>query len=199
MIPISQLFAFEFSVPIWTALAAPFFLHERLTGARIAAAIVGFLGILLIARPDQASFTPGVIAAMLCAFAFTGTNIATKILTRTEATISVMFWLTLMQLCFGIIMAGYDLDIHVPELHEAPWVLLVGLCGLSAHFCLTSALGFAPATVVAPMDFARLPLAAIIGVMFYDEPLLASVLIGAVVIFGANFINILVETRKSRM
>lgn len=195
-IPFSQVFALEFSVPIWVALAAPFFLNERLTKSRIGAAVLGFIGILLVARPDAASLSPGLIAALLCAVGFTITAIVTKKLTRTEATISIMFWLTTMQLCFGIVAAGHDLDIALPTTADLPWLIAVGLCGLTAHYSFASALSHAPATIVAPLDFARLPLIAVIGMMFYNEPLAPLVLVGAAIVFGANFLNIWVETRK---
>ncbi|MFV0475252.1 MAG: DMT family transporter [Pikeienuella sp.] len=195
LIPFSQLFAFEFSVPLWVALAAPFFLNERLTRTRITAAAIGFVGILLVARPDVSGFSAGMIAALLSAVGFSISSISTKILTRTESTISIMFWLTVMQLCFGLICAGYDLDIALPTQAELPWVAAVGLGGLAAHFCITSALGFAPATVVFPLDFARLPIVAVIGMLFYDEPLAPLVFLGAAIIFAANFLNIRAETR----
>lgn len=196
VIPFSQLFAFEFSVPLWVALLAPFFLAERLTRARIAAAGFGFLGILLVARPDTGGVSLGVAAALLAAIGFTGVSIATKLLTRTETTLSIMFWLTLMQLVLGLLCAGWDLDIAWPEARDWPWVVIVGLTGLAAHFCVTAALASAPATVVTPLDFARLPIIAVIGMLFYDEPLAPLVFVGAAIIFLANFWNVLAETRR---
>ncbi|MEX2519821.1 MAG: DMT family transporter [Paracoccaceae bacterium] len=193
LIPFSQLFAFEFSVPLWVALTAPFFLGEKLTRTRIAAAVIGFVGILLVARPDASSLSPGVAAAALAALGFTAASITTKLLTRTEATISIMFWLTLMQLAFGIVAAGWDLDFALPTLSDLPWVFAVGFCGLTAHFCITTALSHAPATVVTPFDFARLPIIAVVGMLFYDEPLMATVFLGAAIIFAANFLNIRAE------
>ncbi|MEO1612045.1 MAG: DMT family transporter [Pseudomonadota bacterium] len=198
LIPFSQLFAFEFSVPIWVALLAPFFLQEKLTRTRVAAATLGFVGILLVARPDTATLNAGLVAALLAAFGFTGAAICTKLLTRTETTITIMFWLTAMQLVFGIAASGYDLDFKMPEGMDWFWVTAVGVCGLTAHYCLTTALSHAPATVVFPLDFARLPIIAVIGMLFYDEPLIALVFVGAGVIFFANYLNIRAETRASR-
>jgi drug/metabolite transporter (DMT)-like permease len=65
-----------------------------------------------------------------------------------------------------------------------------------AHVCLTTALSIAPATVAAPVDFLRLPLIAVIGLLLYGEAIDAFVLLGAAVIFGANYLNLWVETRK---
>jgi drug/metabolite transporter (DMT)-like permease len=74
----------------------------------------------------------------------------------------------------------------------------VGLGGLLAHFCITTALQLAPATVVTPVDFTRLPLIAIIGMVFYNEALDKWVILGALIIFGSNYINIWAETRKKQ-
>ena len=196
LIPFSQLFAFEFSFPLWVALFAPIFLSERLTGTRIAAAIIGFIGILIVARPDQMELGPGVIAAFFCAIGFAGASIGTKLLTRTETTVSILFWLTALQLIFGLIITLYDGEIKLPDTVNGPWVFLVALCGLSAHFCITTAMTFAPATVVAPLDFARLPFIAVIGMVFYDEPLIALTFVGALIIFGANYLNIRAEHKR---
>ena len=75
---------------------------------------------------------------------------------------------------------------------------MIAVCGLVAHFCLTKALSLAPATVVMPVDFARLPVIAIVGMVIYSEPLDLFVFIGALLIFGANYANIWYETRTAR-
>ncbi|MGB0854589.1 MAG: DMT family transporter [Pikeienuella sp.] len=196
LIPFSQLFAFEFSVPLWILVMAPFFLGEKLTTVRVASALIGFVGILLVARPDTATISPGLIAAFLCAIGFAGASIGTKLLTRTETTMSIMFWLTTIQLGFGIIAAGYDFDMTLPNAETVPWVFAVGMCGLTAHYCITTAMTLAPATVVMPLDFARLPVISVIGMLFYDEPLLWMVFIGALIIFCANYLNLRAEARK---
>jgi drug/metabolite transporter (DMT)-like permease len=198
LIPLAQLFAFEFSVPIWVALAAPLFLSERLTRMRLAAALLGFLGILLVARPGAAPLTPGLVAAMLCAIGFAGSAIATKLLTRTETITCILFWLTVMQSVLGLLFAGVDGDIALPSAAALPWVVLVACAGLFAHFCLTTALRLAPAVVVMPLDFSRLPIVAVLGMLLYAEPLDPMVFLGAAVIFGANYLNIVTESRGAR-
>ncbi|PWE33211.1 EamA family transporter [Maritimibacter sp. 55A14] len=197
-IPLAQVFALEFSQPIWVALAAPFFLAERLTRVRILAAGLGFLGILLVARPGAVPLEFGTVAAMLAAFAFAATAICTKKLTSGATTTCILFWLTAVQLVLGLACAGIDGDIALPSLQMLPWVVIIAVAGLFAHFCLTTALGFAPAVVVMPLDFLRLPLVAILGMALYAEPLAPLVFLGAAVIFGANYLNILTETRLIR-
>jgi drug/metabolite transporter (DMT)-like permease len=60
---------------------------------------------------------------------------------------------------------------------------------------MTRALSLAPAALVMPVDFARLPIIALVGVLLYAEPLDWPVLLGAAIIFAGNYINIRAETR----
>ena len=157
---------------------------------------IGFLGILLVARPGFEPVSIGILAAAGCAIMFAFTSITTKLLTRTENIIDILFWLTLMQLIFGLICSIYDGNIKLPTDKTIPYLILIGCCGLLAHFSLTKALSYAPATVVTPMDFARLPIIAVIGMLFYNEPLSIFVVIGAMIIFAANYVNIKNETKN---
>ncbi|MFY0691103.1 MAG: DMT family transporter [Paracoccaceae bacterium] len=196
LIPLAQVFALEFTSPIWVALLAPLFLNEKLTRLRIFVALMGFVGILIVARPDFANPQVGVILAALSAIGFAGSAIFTKRLTRITTITCILFWLTVMQAIFGVICAGWDGDIAWPSAAIWPFVAIVAIAGLCAHFCLTTALTLAPAVVVIPFDFARLPVIALIGMLFYGEPLDLWVLLGAAIIFGANYLNIANETRR---
>ena len=195
VIPLTQLFALEFTSPLWVLLLSPMILGERLTRMRVLAAVMGFVGILIITRPWEYGISFGITTAALSAVAFAWTTLMTKKLTRTESVTCVLFYLTVMQAVFGVICAGYDGDIAIPSLTALPYVMVIALCGLLAHFCITSALSVAPATVVIPVDFARLPVIAVIGMLAYGEALDILVLAGAVLIFVGNYSNILHETR----
>jgi drug/metabolite transporter (DMT)-like permease len=96
-----------------------------------------------------------------------------------------------------VICAGYDGDIAMPSLDTLPWLVLIGFAGLLAHFCLTTALSLAPATVVLPVDFIRLPVIAMVGMLVYAEAIDMWVFIGAAIIFTGNYMNIWSETRKA--
>ena len=196
LIPFAQLFAFEFSVPLWVMLAAPFLLGERLTNIRIISILVGFIGILIVTRPWLAGLAPGIIPAALCAIGFACSVIFTKQLTQKVSITCILFWLTSMQLLMAIICAGYDGDISLPSSSNFVWIIIIGIGGLLAHFCITKALQLAPATVVTPIDFCRLPVIAAIGYVFYNEALDIFIIGGAIIIFIANYINIWSETKK---
>jgi drug/metabolite transporter (DMT)-like permease len=196
LIPFAQLFAFEFSVPLWVMLTAPFLLGERLTNIRIISILVGFIGILIVTRPWLAGLAPGIIPAALCAIGFACSVILTKQLTQKVSITCILFWLTSMQLLMAIICAGYDGNISLPSSSNFVWIIIIGVGGLLAHFCITKALQLAPATVVTPIDFCRLPVIAAIGYMFYNEALDIFIIGGAIIIFIANYINIWSETKK---
>ncbi|MFZ7090579.1 DMT family transporter [Primorskyibacter sp. 2E233] len=196
VIPLAQVFALEFTLPLWVMLMSPLILGERLTPNRVLAAIAGFIGILIVTRPSPETFHFGLVTAALAAIGFAGSAVFTRRLTRTEPITQILFWLTAMQACFGLICAGIDGDIALPAANNWPWVIVIACAGLVAHFCLTTALSLAPATVVMPIDFARLPVIAVVGMVLYAEALNPWVFLGAVVIFGANYLNILHETRQ---
>lgn len=198
LIPLAQVFALEFTTPIWVLLLSPFFLGERITRLRVLAAVLGFVGILVVARPDAGGVNLGMAAAAASAVCFALTGITTKVLTRRESIVSIMFWLTLLQLVFGAGIALWDGVVRWPTAASLPWLVLIGITGVVAHFCLTSALRLAPASFVMPIDFARLPLIAVAGAVLYGESIDAAVLVGAAIIFAGNYINVWSETRRMR-
>ena len=197
VIPLAQVFAIEFTSPLWVIVLSPLILGERLTRMRVGAALVGFIGILIVARPTVEGINAGVVAAASAAIFFALTIMLTKKLTRTQSITGILFFLTAMQLVMGVICAGFDGDIAVPNAQALPYVLLIGVAGLLAHFCLTNALSIAPATVVVPIDFIRLPVIAIVGMLVYQEALDIWIFVGAGVIFIGNYANLWVESRKA--
>jgi drug/metabolite transporter (DMT)-like permease len=190
LIPLAQVFALEFTSPIWVILLAPLFLGERLTRLKLLAAALGFAGTLVVAHPDFTAPEPGILAAAGAAVFFAATALMTKALTRGEPIVSILFWLTLMQAIFGIVAISADGQVTLPTLATLPWLALIGVAGIAAHLCLTTALSLAPASVVVPVDFARLPLIAVVGAVFYAEPVELSLFLGAALIFLGIWVNL---------
>jgi uncharacterized membrane protein len=114
----------------------------------------------------------------------------TKALTRGEAIVGILFWLTLMQAGFGFAAVLADGTITLPTLATLPWLALIGIAGVTAHLCLTTALSLAPASSVVPVDFIRLPLIATIGALFYGEAVEITLFLGAGLIFLGVWINL---------
>ena len=189
-IPLAQLFALEFTSPIWVILLAPIVLGERLNRMKLLAAALGFAGVMVVARPDFGHMEPGVIAALVAAVCFAGNIMMTKRLTGSEPLLTILFWQTALQLPMGLAVSAWDGSIGLPPAAAMPAMLFVGVAGLVAHFSLTRALSLAPATFVIPIDFIRLPMAAVIGLWLYDEAMEWAVLAGAALILLGNWVNI---------
>lgn len=196
LIPLAQVFALEFTSPLWVLLLAPLILGEQVRPVQLAVACLGFGGILLVAQPFAGTVSIGILWAGLAAAFFALTNLLTRKLTRDETVMGILFWLTVLQLILGLVTAGVDGDIAVPDAKALPFVIAIGVAGLCAHWCLTNALRLAPASVIMPIDFARLPLIAVIGALFYAEPLDPLVLVGGTIVFAAAWANLrLARTR----
>ena len=193
LLPLSEVFAIEFTTPVWAALIAAFFLGERLNRGRIVAVVLGFLGILVILRPGVATINPGTFAVLGAAVGFAVTLVATKALTRTDAPLAILLYMSLIQLPIGAVMAVPVWT--TPDLLQLFWLFIVGAAGLSAHYCTARALALADASTVVPMDFMRLPLIVLVGFVLYGESSELLVLLGAVMIFAGNYYSIRREHR----
>lgn len=194
LLPLAQVFALEFTSPIWSALLAPLLLGERITPRRAAVIAIGFAGILIVIRPGLVPISTGAVAVLVAALGFAFAYVLTKRLTRTDSALAVVFYMSLVQLPLGMVPALFDWV--MPSVHLYPWIAVVGVAGLTAHFCMARAFREADAVVVVPMDFLRLPLIAVTGLLVYGEPLDFWVLAGAAVIFAGNFLNVWAESRK---
>lgn len=197
--PLALVFALEFTSPLWTMILAALFLGERLTRWKVLAGLIGFAGVLIIVQPGAQPISVGMATAALAAVFFATTAIFTKRLTATETITCILFWLTVIQLGIGLVACLIDGDMALPSAATLPWLIVIGLGGITAHFCLTTALSIAPASIVMPMDFARLPAIAVVGMLFYGEALQWGVLAGALLIFAANYLNILTTHRAARL
>lgn len=198
LITLAQVFALEFTSPIWVVVFAVIFAGESLTRARFMAVALGFAGAMMVARPGVGGDTFGLMLAATSAICFAGSIVSTRMLTQTDTIFGILFWLTVMQTVMGLVTTGFDGHITWPSAENWPWVIVIGCAGIVAHTCLTNALAVAPAVVVTPMDFLRLPAIAIIGAAFYAEPFNQWVLIGAALIFIGNYANVWSETRTTR-
>ena len=189
LIPLAQLISLEFTVPVWVILLAPIFIGETLTRTKLIAAGLGFAGILIVARPEVGSLSPGLIAAATCAIGFAGAMMCTKVLTRTATVTCILFWLVALQSVFGAVIVFWDGEVAIPSMSVFPWVLVVSFGGLLAHLSITKALTLAPASLVGPLDFLRLPLIVVVGMVMFGEPFDPIVMIGAAFIRSVFLLN----------
>ena len=195
LLPLAMVFAIEFTTPIWGAILAVAFLGERMNAGRWAALVLGFIGVLVILRPDLGEISAGALVMLACTFFFGSTNVITKWLTRSETALSILLYMTVMQTLFGGLVCLFD---WTPvELANGPWLVLLAITGLSAHFSLVRAFSHADASLVMPMDYIRLPLAGLIGYFVYQEAFALATLLGASLIFAGNYASLRIESRKA--
>jgi len=188
-LPLAEVFALEFTTPIWTALFAATLLGERMTRWRALAVALGFLGALVILRPGVSIVAPASLAAVGAAVCFAATYCFTKNLVADERPMTILFWMHLMQLPIGLVPALAHGWVNPPPSHW-PLVAAVGIAGFATHYCIARAMRHADATVVVPLDFLRLPIGALIGWAFYTEALDPWVVLGAALILTGNWINL---------
>ena len=188
LIPIGQVVSIEFTMPIWTAILAAAFLGERMTVWKIAAIMLGIVGVIVIVRPSTGEINPGQLIALAAAVGF-GISIAmVKSLTRTENTLAIIFWMLVVQS-----VAGFFPSIHVwawPSAWAWGWIVVIAICGTFSHYCMARAMLYADATVVIPMDFLRVPLSAAAGWLIYSERLDMFTVLGAALILTGNLLNL---------
>jgi drug/metabolite transporter (DMT)-like permease len=188
LIPLGQVVSLEFTMPIWTAILAASFLGERMTIWKISAIALGLIGVFVIVRPAAGEINPGQVIALAAAVGF-GTSVAImKSLTRTEATVAIVFWMLAVQVVAG---AFPTLCVWVwPTPYVWACAIAVAIGGTFSHFCMARAMLYADATVVLPMDFLRVPLTAAAGWLIYAERMDAFTVLGAALILTGNLLNL---------
>jgi drug/metabolite transporter (DMT)-like permease len=188
LIPLGQVVSIEFTMPIWTAILAATFLGERMTSAKILAIALGIVGVVVIVRPATGEINPGQLIALGAAVGF-GVSVAMmKSLTRTETTLAIIFWMTVIQGTAGFLPSIYFWA--WPSAHVWGWIVVIAFCGTFSHFCMARAMLHADATVVVPMDFLRVPLTAAAGWIIYGERLDMLTVLGATLILTGNLLNL---------
>ncbi len=188
LIPMAMVFAIEFTTPLWVALLAPLLLAERLSRRKLLAVLLGFGGIVLVLRPGAVPLSEGALVMLVGALGFALSLLAVKRLTGHDAPLTIIFYMCWVQALIGLYPA---LDGWIwPPLADWPWIVVVGLGGLSAHYCMSRAFLHGEVTLVAPVDFLRLPLAMLLGWLLYAENLDPWLLAGTALIVAGNWIGL---------
>ncbi len=193
LLPLATVFALEFTIPVWAALLAVVVLRERLHHARIIAIICGFGGVLIIVKPGAEVVDLASLIVVAAAFGYAVAYIATKPLVLTDSPLAILFYMNLIQLPLGLVPTVFTWV--PPVLGDLPWIILVGVTALTAHYCVTRAFQVADTLTVIPLDYVRMPLVAVIGYFFYQESMELALFAGALVIVAGNYYNIRYEAK----
>jgi drug/metabolite transporter (DMT)-like permease len=188
LIPIAQVISIEFTMPIWTAIFAVVFLGERMGLWKNLAVVLGLVGVAIIVRPFNGTISPGQLIALCAALGFATSVIFVKALTRTDKVVVIMFWMMAIQSVIGFVPGL--LVWQTSSAHVWPWIIVISFVGTYSHYCMARALLHVDATVVVPMDFLRVPLAALVGWLVYSEKIDIYVAAGAALILTGNLLNL---------
>ena len=188
LLPLAQVFALEFTTPLWTLLIAALFLKEKLTARKVVAIALGSIGVVLILNPGGDIVNPAALYVLGAAVCYALSYVATKALSTTEAPLTILFYMCLVQLPLGLLLSASHFVAPTPL--QWVWLTLIGLSALSAHFCLTHAMKTAEVSVVVTLDFLRLPLIGVVGMLLYGEGFKPMLLVGAALMLVGNLVNV---------
>ena len=193
---LAEVFAIEFTTPMWTLLLAYLILGEKITRWRAISLVLGLVGVLLVLRPGLESIHFASFLVIASAFCFALSHIFTRKLAQIETPTMILFYMSLVQLPISILPALFNWV--TPEGLAWMWLLFMGIASISAHYCLSRALALADASIMIPIDFLRLPMIMLVGYIFYAEDIDIFVMLGASIIFVGNFLNVRNEHRQQQ-
>jgi len=196
LLPLAEVFALEFTVPIWTLVIAAFTLGEKITIRKLVSIFLGMLGVLIIVQPGYAIMDLPSLIVIVAAVCYAITHTCTKSLSSSESAISILFYMCLVQLPIGLLLSLPKWSWPAGE--QWFWLVVIGLTALSAHYCMALAMQYAEATTIVTIDFLRLPLIALIGIVLYAEQFELSLILGGILMLAGNLVNIIVSSQDSR-
>ena len=182
--PVGDFFAITFITPIITIAFAILFLGERADMRSWAATVAGFIGVLIVLRPGFVDITVGALAAVACSLGYASVNTVIKSLSRTITATAIVFYTNVLMIPISLPMA--IMEWRTPLVADLPAIVGIALLSTLGYMLVTKAIAIAPARVVQPVNFMRMPIGAAFGwVLFSEFPDLWTWL-GAIAIFAAT-------------
>ncbi|MDA0661775.1 MAG: DMT family transporter [Proteobacteria bacterium] len=198
--PLATVTALQFTTPIFAVLIGIVVLGERVSVRRWSAIIAGFIGTVVIIRPDAATFEWGTLLVLGSALSWAGAIIIIKTLGRTDSSVTITAYMYLLMTPITLLAALFDWA--WPTLEQYGWLIAMGLSGAGAHILMAEALRRAPTHVVSPFEFFRLIWATLIGIFIFGDPPDMFVWTGGLIVMGSvSYIawreHILAQARKA--
>ncbi|WP_298371807.1 DMT family transporter [Azospirillum sp.] len=195
LLPLGDAIALNFAAPLFlTALSVPM-LNEKVGIHRWSAVLVGFSGVLIIAKPSGDLLNLGVLVALGGAFCNATAMITIRQLSKTEAANTIVFYFTLLT----TVLLGLALPFAWTNPNPTEWAMLtaMGLLGGSAQLLMTRAYSLAPAAVVAPLTYSSLLIAVLFGWLLWGDVPTAAMGVGAAVVMASGLYILHRETRRN--
>lgn len=195
-LPLATATVIFFGSIVFTTMAAGPLLGEVVGWRRWAASLVGFAGIVVVARPTTIGLDWPVIVALLLAVNGAGISLATKGLTRTEPTATIMGFIALTT-------TAVNLPWAVATWSTPPaWVwgvtLVIGIAGTLGQWCSISSFRGADASGIAPVQYLRIVLSTAIGMAVFGETPDRATILGGLLVTGSALYITLHEAGKKR-
>jgi drug/metabolite transporter (DMT)-like permease len=175
---------YMFAPLLVVALAVPL-LKEHADAGAWAAVAVGFIGVMIILRPDASALTAAAgIAASISALCYALAVITARLLTRTDTSSSMVFsFLLIIAVVCGALSIAAWVDIRA---EHWPWLVATGVLGAVGQHTMTDAFRYAPASLLAPIEYTALLWGAGIDVVIWQIWPSVPVVIGATIIMAAG-------------
>lgn len=167
--PVAETTAIVFLSPMLVVLMAGPVLREHIVKFGWLAAIAGFIGVLLIARPGSGLDAIGVALALGAATANAIYQLLSRVLASTEQTIALLFYTALVgAVCFGLSLPWFWIGPLPPATHLVLFCCTGLLAGV-AHFLFTAAHRHTPASTLAPMQYTQIIWASLLGWLVFNH------------------------------
>lgn len=183
LVPFVVATSLNFCAALFVTIGAVLFLGEKAGVRRWTAVAVGFLGALVILRPGIEVITPGALLVLLSAVLSGASLLLMKLLTRTEAPITIVTYMYLFRIGIALVPAAFTW-VH-PSLEDLAWFAVIGVVSSVTNIAQAQAFKEADATLLAPVRFTRLIWATLIGLFAFGEIPDLWTCVGALVIGGS--------------
>lgn len=184
--PLGETTAVAFTAPILVVILARPMLGERIGALRWVAVAIGFIGVLLIARPGSGLSPVGLAWAAAGAVFLAFYQILTRQLSRDENPVTTLFYTALVGTLAMTALLPWQGDGRWPQGMEWLPLTALGMFGGIGHFLLIRAFREAPASMLSPVSYAQLPLAALFGWLVFQHTPSSPTFLGMAVITAAG-------------
>jgi drug/metabolite transporter (DMT)-like permease len=184
LLPLDDMTALSFTTPLFQTVGAAFLLGEAVRRSRWLGSALGFLGVLIIARPGGDAFGTGSILVLFGASAYAAVSLMIKSVSASESPLTVVLWVSGSMSLMSLPAAASVWVI--PSAGLLVMLAAIGAMGTIGWFAFAKAFKFADASAIAPYDFMRLPFIAVPAYLVFGEVPDLWTWIGAAIIFGAS-------------
>lgn len=194
-LPLALASAISFSAVLFVTIGAALFLKEKVEPGIWIATVAGLGGMLLILGPQQGGDLIWVLVAIGGAITGAATVLTLRIFHPSESIGTVLTYQGLFVV--PLLLVPMLLTWQPPTVGEWGLLALIGILSTLGHWTFISAYRHAEAARLAPLDFIRLVLLALAGLVFFNEQLEPTLLAGIAVVVATTFYTVRANARAA--